>query len=53
MGWFITTLMAQMTLLHEIDALLRSFTGQLCFEETQRMKDNTITDFSRVNRLSA
>ena len=29
----------------KIDAILGSFTQQLCFEKTQRMKDSTITDF--------
>ena len=31
----------------KIDAILGSFTWQLCFEKTQRMKNSTITDFSK------
>ena len=33
------------SLVRKIDALLGTFTGQLHFEETQRMKDSVITDF--------
>ena len=33
------------SLMQKIDALLGSFTQQLHFEETLRMKDNVITDF--------
>ena len=31
--------------LWKIDAILGSFTWQLCFEKTQRMENSTITDF--------
>ena len=33
------------SLVQKIDAILGPFTQQLCFKKTQRMKDNTITDF--------